>query len=111
MHDDNWPAFAGGLLLASLLTLIVAGAFGCARLKDAHDRALQAMRAAEDERDRARGAEARARQALGAAEAAARKEREGRRKAEAALQQYTRETGPAERAGQGTGTTHTMDGV
>ena len=111
MQDDNWPAFAGGLLLASLLTLIVAGAFGCVQLKAAHDQAVEAKRVAEQERDRARGAEARAQQALGKAREAARKEREARRRAEAALQQYGRGTVPAERAGQATGTTQPTDGV
>src|SRR5262245_24911794 len=109
MHDDNWPAFAGGLLVAALLTLIVAGAFGCVQLKQAHDQALEAKRAAEQERGRALRAELRAREAIEEARAEARKEREARQKAETALQQYGR--APAAGSAGGGGGTRPMGGV
>src|SRR5438874_11890438 len=83
MRNDNWPAFAGGLLLAALLTLLVVGAFGCLQLGQAHEQALAAKRVAEQERDQAREVAEEAR-------AEARKEREARRKIEATLQQYGR---------------------
>jgi signal transduction histidine kinase len=110
MHDDNWPAFAAGLLVAALLTLIVAGAFGCVQLKQAHDQALEAKWSAEQERDRARRAELRAREAIEEARAEARKEREARQKAETALQQYGRAPAAGDRDG-GRGGTRPMGGV
>ena len=94
MHDDNWPAFAGGLLLAALLTLIVAGTFGCFQLGHAHEQALEAKRVAEQERDQAREIAEEAR-------AEVRKERAARRKAEETLQQYGRAPGAGPEKGPG----------
>jgi len=86
MDRDLWPAFAGGLVLAGLMTLAAVLASGCVQLKWAHEGAVQARRLAEVQRDRALQAEARAKKALHEALELARKEREARLRAETALQ-------------------------